>query len=104
MDLINELTKTQDFHALLVWIMSGAGAAALISFIAERVPAFDGLMPSNKRLIMVVGSILLALGSKVLLEFAPGFVEIVAPYVQVAIVAGLAVKANQMFHDWDKGS
>lgn len=90
-----DLLQTQSFQKLLVTLASGSGAAVLVSFIGERWPWFKSLMPANQRLLMVVGSALVALAAKLLLEFAPGFVEVISPYVEIVLAAGVAVLANQ---------
>lgn len=91
-----------DPREFLTWLASSAGAGAALSFIAERIPAFQKLKPEHKSLIHLAGSLLIALSAYAILTYVPPDVLVsLTPVFQViAAVVGTWI-ANQVAHKAD---
>lgn len=86
----------------LTWLASAAGAAAALSFVAERIPAFTALAPDVKGYAMLIGSALLALAAYAVLAFVPAeTLAQLAPWFQVIYGVAAAWIANQVAHKAD---
>lgn len=91
-----------DLTQFLTWLASAAGAAAALSFVAERVPAFQQLSADLKGYVMLAGSILLALAAYAVLTFVPADqLAQLAPWFQVLYGVVAAWIANQVAHKAD---
>lgn len=87
----------------LTWAGTAAGAAAILSFVAERLPAFQSLTPEVKGYVMLGGSALIALAAYAVLQFVPAeTLAVIAPYFQVMYGVVAAWIANQVAHKADK--
>ncbi len=89
-------------HDFLLFMASAGGASAAFAFIAERVPAFQALPASRKSLVMLGGSLLIALLAWAVLTFIPAAtLAQIAPAFQVAYgVVGTWI-AGQIAHSAD---
>ncbi len=91
--------KLTDF---LIWLTSAAGASAALSFIAERVPAFQRLSPAHKSLFHLAGSVALALAAYAILTYVPPDVLAqIAPVFQIVAAVVGSWLANQVAHRAD---
>lgn len=87
-----------------VWIASGGGSVALLSWIAERIPQFQKLTANMKMLVMALGSVLLAVLAKLAIDFVPAeTINALAPYFGVVYGVVLIFLQNQAAHLLDKG-
>lgn len=86
----------------LTFLASSAGASAALSFIAERIPAFQQLTAQQKGLTMLGGSLAIALAAYATLTYVPAeTLAQLAPYFQIAYgVVGTWI-ANQLAHKQD---
>lgn len=86
----------------LTFLASAGGASAALSFIAERIPAFQKLTSPNKALIHLCGSLSIALTAYAVLTYVPAeTLSQLAPYFQIAYgVVGTWI-ANQVAHTHD---
>lgn len=86
----------------LIWLGSSAGATAFLSFIAERLPAFQVLSSSQKSYAMLIGSIVLAgLAYAVLTFVPPETLTALVPWFQIVYGAVASWIANQFAHQQD---
>lgn len=86
----------------LTWLASAAGATVALSFVAERIPAFQALAPEVKSYVMLGGSVALALVAYAVLAFVPAeTLAQLAPWFQVVYGVVGAWIANQMAHKAD---
>jgi len=77
-----------DAQQFLTWLAVGGGYSAVLAFIAERVPAFQTLSPSNKQLFHLVGSLAIALLAYAALTYLPKeTLDVAKPYF--VIVSGV---------------
>lgn len=91
-----------DLTQFLTWLGTAAGAAAALSFIAERIPAFQTLTAEVKGYIMLGGSAVLALGAYAVLTYVPpDTLAQLAPWFQVIYGVVAAWIANQVAHKAD---
>lgn len=86
----------------LTWLGSASGATAALSFLAERLPAFQALSPTAKSYIMLFGSMAIAGVSYAVLTYTPPEVlEQLVPWFQIVYVTVAAWIANQFAHKAD---
>lgn len=91
--------SVQEFFTFLA---SSAGATAALSFIAERIPAFQKLAPGSKSLYMLVGSLLIAGTAYAVLTYVPPeTLAQIAPAFQLVYGIVGAWMANQIAHKAD---
>lgn len=91
-----------DLTQFLTWLGSAAGATAALSFIAERIPAFQSLTPQIKGYVMLGGSAALALIAYAVLTFVPpDQLAQLAPWFQVIYGVVAAWITNQVAHTFD---
>lgn len=83
----------------LIWLGSSAGATAFLSFVAERLPAFQDLSSSAKSYTMLIGSVVIAGVAYAVLTFlTPEMLATLAPWFQIVYGAVTAWMANQIVH------
>lgn len=86
----------------LTWLVSSAGASTALSFIAERLPAFQKLPASAKGYTMLVGSLVIAGLAYAVLHFTPpDMLAQLVPWFQIAYGVVGAWIANQLAHKAD---
>lgn len=86
----------------LIWLGSAAGATAFLSFVAERLPAFQALSPQAKSYTMLGGSVVIALAAYAVLTYVPAeTLAQLAPVFQVVYGVVAAWLANQFAHKAD---
>lgn len=91
-----------DLTQFLTWLASAAGATAFLSFVAERIPAFQALSASAKGYVMLGGSIVLAMIAFAILTYVPpAALEQLKPWFQVLYGVIAAWLANQFAHKAD---
>ena len=86
----------------LIWLSSSAGATTALSFVAERLPAFQALSASARSYTMLIGSVAIAGAAYAVLTYTPP--EVLAqlvPWFQVVYGVVAAWIANQFAHKAD---
>lgn len=91
-----------DLQQFLIWLTTSAGYSGALSFIAERVPAFQKLSPTAKSWTHLGGSLAIALGAYAILTYVPpATLEAIKPiFLLVSGVVGSWI-ANQLAHGAD---
>jgi uncharacterized membrane protein YfcA len=91
-----------DINSFFTWVMTSAGASALMSFIAEQIPAFKAMSSKAKWWAMLLGSVVLALISWACMTYIPAetLKQLDAPFKMVAAIV-ISYLANQAFHTLD---
>jgi hypothetical protein len=91
-----------DLREFLIWLASSAGAGVALSFIAERIPAFDNLPSATKSYVHLGGSLLLALGSYAVITYVPAAtLDALLPWFQIVAAVVGTWAANQLAHKAD---
>ena len=88
-----------ELSQFLIYVASGGGAAALVSFAGERLPWFQRQTPRTKSYIMLGASVIVALGAWAVMTFFPAAVlaQMLVPFQIVAGVVS-AWLGNQFAH------
>ena len=88
-----------ELSQFLIYVASGGGAAALVSFAGERLPWFQRQTSRVKSYLMLGASIIVALGAWAVMTYVPADV-LAQVRVPFQIVAGVvsAWLANQFAH------
>lgn len=91
-----------DIKSFLIWLSSAGGAAAALSFIAERLPAFQKLTSGQKQAVHLGGSLAIALIAYAILTYVPPeMLEQIKPiFALVAAVVGSWI-TGQVAHAHD---
>lgn len=91
-----------DLREFLIWLGTSAGAGAALSFIAERIPAFNALTSTVKAYIHLLGSLALALAAYAVMTFVPAeTLDALLPWFQI-VAAGVGTWiVNQVAHKAD---
>ena len=91
-----------ELSQFLIYVASGGGAAALVSFAGERLPWFQRQTPRIKSYIMLGASVIVALGAWAVMTYVPAEVmaQVRVPFQLVAGVVS-AWLANQFAHKAD---
>ena len=91
-----------ELSQFLIYVASGGGAAALVSFAGERLPWFQRQTPRAKSYLMLGASVVTALGSWAVMTYVPAAVlaQVRVPFQVVAGVVS-AWLANQFAHNND---
>ena len=91
-----------NLNDFLIWLGTG-GSIMAVSFILERIDAFQKLESKAKEIVMFIASGLLATGATAFLQFVPAeTVSLIAPYFSsLAAVFGILFLAKT-FHKVDK--
>jgi hypothetical protein len=91
-----------DIYQFLTWLASAGGAAAVLSFVLERISAFQDLTPDAKSWVNLGGTIVLALGAFAVLTYVPKDVLTqLAPWFQIVAACVTAWLASQVAHRID---
>jgi hypothetical protein len=91
-----------DLATFLTWLGSAGGAAAVFSFIAERIPALQEWTPLERSLLHLVGSLGIALAAYAVLTYVPpDTLAQLAPAFQLVYGVAAAWLANQIAHTND---
>ena len=86
----------------LASLAGGSGAAALLSLITERIPAFQKLSANLKWWVNLIGTVGLALGAYATSVYVPTTtLAALAPWFAVIVGAVVAFKVNQAAHKVD---
>lgn len=89
-------------NEFVVFLASSAGASAALSFIAERLPAFQKLTSQQKSAIMLFGSLAIALSAYGVLTYVPPeTLDALQPIFQVIYGVVATWLANQFAHKAD---
>lgn len=83
----------------LTWIATSGGAAGIMSFILERLGVFQNLPPERKSLVVLAGSLVLAITAYLILTYVPQeTLDQIAPIF--AIIYGVAYTwiSSQVLH------
>jgi len=92
-----------DLISFITWIASSGGNISIMSFIAERLPAFQALKASVKQIVFLVGSFVLSLGGYLFLKYVPSeVIAQVSPYFGILYATVASVFAANIFHKMDK--
>lgn len=97
-------TSQQDVSLMntLIWLATGGGAVIVLSWVSERIPAFQVLQSQTRWWIQLIGSVVLAIGAKVLILNLPqSTLDAVAPYFETVAGIVLLFVANQVAHTLD---
>lgn len=87
----------------LVWVSTGGGAMAIVSWVAERSVRFQELSPNLKLTLMIVLSIVFGLGAKLLIDFVPTeYFSVLADYFKIVYGILFVFVANQTAHKLNK--
>ena len=87
----------------LVWLMSSGGGIAVASWIAERIPAFQGLTARMKEFLLFAASAVFSVAAYAVTVFVnPAVLESIAPWF--LIVSGIfsTIVVGKIFHSADK--
>jgi hypothetical protein len=87
----------------LTWLFSGAGAIAVVSYLAERSQWFSGLDTETKKHYKTLTSTVIALAAYALSVYVPAdFWVMLDPYWKIAVgVLGLNYGV-EVFHAFDR--
>ncbi len=89
----------QTLAAFLTWLGTAAAASAVLALLAEAIPGWATLKANVKRLIVFGLSVLLGVGSKLLVQYVPaGVIEAAEPYYQIILSALAIMLMSQPFH------
>jgi hypothetical protein len=92
----------EDLVEFLNWLLTGAGALALgaaLSFIAEKIPAFQRIPKNWKFPVVVAATIALSLIVQVAVTLVPPAVfAAVQPFWRTAVIALFALVSSQVTH------
>ena len=89
-------------YEFLAWLTSAGGAAALLSFVLERIDAWHGLSSNVRAWITLAGTILIALGAYAVITYVPkDILDQLAPWFQIVAACITAWLASQAAHTID---
>jgi len=78
------MEPTKNLIDFLTWVASSGGAAVLLAFVLERIPAFQALAGEVKSWLTLGLTIVLALGAYAILTYVPaGILAALAPWFAV---------------------
>lgn len=92
-----------NLNDFLAWAATSGGAAAILSIVLERIPAYQALGATKKSYIFLAGTILLSLGAWAMLTYCPP--DILAQLATPAQIIGGCIAAwlaGQGAHGVDK--
>ena len=90
------------FEQFLASLAGGVGASALLSWITERIPAFQSLSSNVKWWIELIGTVGIAVGAYAISVYVPTeTLTALAPWFSVVALAFASFKANQAAHRID---
>jgi len=96
------VTNLLDIKEFLLWIAVSGGAAVLFSWVAEQVGWFQKQVPKTKWWISMLGSVVLAVGAKLIIDFVPAeTLAAIAPYFAIVAAVVVSFVANQVAHALD---
>jgi hypothetical protein len=91
------------FSQFLAMIAGGTGSSAILSWISERVPAFQNLSPTVKWWVQLIGTIGLSVTAFAVSTYIPEeILDNLAPWFAVVAGAWASFQANQVAHKADK--
>lgn len=91
-----------DLQQFLIWLTTSAGYSGALSFIAERIPAFQKLSPGAKSFVHLAGSLAIVLTAYAVMTYVPKeTLEAVKPiFLLMSTVVGSWI-TNQLAHGAD---
>ena len=92
-----------ELKEFLTWLLSSGGSSAVVSFILERVPAFQKLESEQKRWGFFLACVLVSVGSYLTLTYVPKEVlDQIAPFFALIATVFISVFTGSAFHKVDK--
>ncbi len=96
------MTPNLSLTEWLTWVFAGGGAAAFMSFVAERSKWFQSKTPAGRSYLTVIGSVVIAVAARAVLVYVPADVLAqIAPWF--VVIAGTAAPwvFSQLAHKID---
>ena len=93
--------ETIGFGEFLTWLTAG-GAAMAVSFILERVPAFQNLSAQMKQFLAYFLAAVVGVGAFALMTFAPDFIALAEPFFRIVAGIFISIFLSNAFHSLDK--
>jgi len=101
---IPQEAPVMSIEQFLMFLAGAGGAAAAFAFIAERVPAFQAVPSHHKSLVVLAGSLVIALAAWSVLAYVPAAtLDEIAPVFQIVYGVAGAWIASQVAHKADAG-
>jgi hypothetical protein len=95
-------SEPMNLNQFLLWLASGGGAAIVLAFVLERIPAFCVLSSDMKSWINLGGTVVLAMLAYVVLTYVPAnILDAVAPFFTVVAAVFVSWLAGQAAHSVD---
>ena len=89
-------------YEFLAWLTSAGGAAALLSFVLERIDAWHTLPSNTRSWLTLAGTVAVALLSYAILTYVPEYIlDTLAPWFQITAACVTAWLASQAAHTID---
>ena len=92
-----------DINAFLLWVLNAGGAAAIVSFILERIPSYTDLTAEAKRWIFFGASFVVSIAAYAVLTYVPAdVIAQIAPFFALLYATFIANFSGTVFHSVDK--
>ena len=89
-------------YEFLTWVGSAGGAAAVLSFVLERIPAFQQLSSEARSWVNLAGTIVIALTAYCIITYVPPeYLTAAAPFFQIIAACVTTWLASQVAHKVD---
>ena len=93
------MATLQDF---LMWLIGAGGSIMVVSWIAERIPAFQDLSSAARQYIMFGAAALVGCGSLVVMTYVPSAtLDAITPYFLIVASVFATVFLGNTFHKVD---
>ena len=91
--------------SFLLWIATGGGAAAIVSWLCERWGWYQAQAPERKSWLMLLMTAGGAIGAKLLIDYLPpNIIDAAAPYVAIIVSIVGAWATSQGVHKLQKNA
>lgn len=92
-----------ELMSFLSWLVTSVGAGSVASWILERLPKFQALEASAKKMWVFISSSALAISAFLVMQFVPAeTLRAFAPYFAILASTFASAFSGELFHRIDK--
>lgn len=92
-----------ELMGFLSWLVTSVGAGSVASWVLERLPKFQALEASAKKMWVFISSSVLAIGAFLVMQFVPAeTLNLIAPYFAIVAAMFASAFSGELFHRLDR--
>lgn len=93
----------ESLYAFFSWLLYSGGAALFVSWLLDKIPAFQALKSEVKKIVALVSTLTVGLGAYAFITYVPPDVILVLdPWFKIIVGLVLTWSGQQVYHKLTK--